>query len=311
MSNPANQTKDNLQADSSDPKYAESVQIVNAAFGRSREFLDFALPKQVAPPLLCRYRPGMKYGSHADSALIQLSNSRLRSDLSCTVFVNDTVRLRGGRIVDRDRQSGHRLQGRGRRGDRLPVDAAARSRFRCAPATGWCRSPLSKASSPISTSVRRSMSSTKSRRSKDSRCVGRAGPAWTSCGRIFCACGRLASGRSREDRGERRVGARLGFEPGHALADFGAVVAAATRAGLPPAARGIGVLGRFGVAREHRALRRSAPGRATPAPARNGSMIRAMPSAMLARSASKSTCHDPPGNRASASRFGQPFRQPA
>jgi PKHD-type hydroxylase len=98
VSNPANQTKDNLQADSSDPKYAESVQIVNAAFGRSREFLDFALPKHVAPPLLCRYRPGMKYGSHADSALIQLSNSRLRSDLSCTVFVNEPSAYEGGEL---------------------------------------------------------------------------------------------------------------------------------------------------------------------------------------------------------------------
>ena len=31
VSNPANLTKDNLQADSADPKYAESVQIVNMA----------------------------------------------------------------------------------------------------------------------------------------------------------------------------------------------------------------------------------------------------------------------------------------
>src|ERR1700686_335784 len=66
-SNPANQTKDNLQVDPSDPKYAESVQIVSAAFSRSREFMDFAMPKHVAPPLLCRYAPGMKYGAHADA----------------------------------------------------------------------------------------------------------------------------------------------------------------------------------------------------------------------------------------------------
>ena len=39
VSNPANQTKDNLQVDHTDPKYAESVQIVNAAFARSREFI--------------------------------------------------------------------------------------------------------------------------------------------------------------------------------------------------------------------------------------------------------------------------------
>ena len=38
ISNPANLTKDNLQADASDPHYAESVQIVNDAFNRCEEF---------------------------------------------------------------------------------------------------------------------------------------------------------------------------------------------------------------------------------------------------------------------------------
>jgi PKHD-type hydroxylase len=97
-SNPANVTKNNLQADAGDPKYAESVQIVNAALARSREFMDFALPKRVAPPLLSRYEPGMKYGAHADAALIPLGASRLRSDLSCTVFINDPVAYEGGEL---------------------------------------------------------------------------------------------------------------------------------------------------------------------------------------------------------------------
>ena len=82
VSNPANLTKQNLQADAGDPKYAESVQIVTAALSRSREFADFAMPRRVAPPLLCRYEPGMKYGAHADSALLQIGNARLRSDLA-------------------------------------------------------------------------------------------------------------------------------------------------------------------------------------------------------------------------------------
>ena len=98
VSNPANTTKDNLQVDYADPKYNESVQIVSAAFARSREFVDFAMPKRIAPPLLCRYEPGMKYGGHADSALIQVGNSRLRSDLSCTVFVSDPATYDGGEL---------------------------------------------------------------------------------------------------------------------------------------------------------------------------------------------------------------------
>ena len=99
ISNPANISKQNLQADPTDPKYAESVQIVAGAMTRSREFGSFALPKRVAPPLLCRYEPGMKYGAHADSAIIQLANVKLRSDLSCTVFIGDPATYEGGELA--------------------------------------------------------------------------------------------------------------------------------------------------------------------------------------------------------------------
>jgi PKHD-type hydroxylase len=99
VSNPANTSKQNLQADPADPRYAESVQVVAAAFSRSREFASFALPKRIAPPLLCRYEPGMKYGQHADAGIIQLQNAKLRSDLSCTVFVGDPANYEGGELA--------------------------------------------------------------------------------------------------------------------------------------------------------------------------------------------------------------------
>lgn len=98
-SNPANTTKDNLQADLGDPRYQESTQIVSAAFARSREFRDFAFPKRIAPPLLARYEPGMKYGAHADAALIAVGNTNIRSDLSCTVFISDPSTYEGGELV--------------------------------------------------------------------------------------------------------------------------------------------------------------------------------------------------------------------
>ena len=97
-SNPANETKNNLQADTTDPKNAEVSQLVSGAFARSREFLDFAMPKRLAPPLMSRYAPGMKYGAHADAAIIALANMRLRSDVSCTVFINDPASYEGGEL---------------------------------------------------------------------------------------------------------------------------------------------------------------------------------------------------------------------
>ncbi|MEZ5498343.1 MAG: Fe2+-dependent dioxygenase [Steroidobacteraceae bacterium] len=98
VSNPANTTKNNLQIDTQDSRYAESVQIVNAALWRSREFVDFAMPKRLAPPLLCRYDAAMQYGAHADAAILQIGNARLRSDLSCTVFINDPSSYDGGEL---------------------------------------------------------------------------------------------------------------------------------------------------------------------------------------------------------------------
>jgi PKHD-type hydroxylase len=101
VSNPANLTKDNLQADASDPRYGESVQIVGAAFARSEEFRAFAFPKRMMPPLLARYEPGMKYGAHADAALLQIDakSPPMQSDLSATVFIADPRSYDGGELV--------------------------------------------------------------------------------------------------------------------------------------------------------------------------------------------------------------------
>ena len=98
VTNPANTTKQNLQADHADPKFAESVQIVQAAITRSQEFMEFAMPRRIAPPLLCRYESGMKYGAHADAAVIHVPNGRIRSDLSCTVFIGSPSSYDGGEL---------------------------------------------------------------------------------------------------------------------------------------------------------------------------------------------------------------------
>jgi PKHD-type hydroxylase len=41
----------------------------------------------------------MKYGGHADAAIIQLQNIKLRSDLSCTVFIGDPASYEGGELA--------------------------------------------------------------------------------------------------------------------------------------------------------------------------------------------------------------------
>jgi len=103
QSNPHNTTKLNLQADLNDRGHAEAAHIVLEAFARSRPFQDFAMPKRIAPPMLARYQPGMKYGPHADTAFMAVPFDgkivNLRSDLSATIFLNDPRSYEGGELV--------------------------------------------------------------------------------------------------------------------------------------------------------------------------------------------------------------------
>ena len=102
LSNPNNISKVNLQSDQSDPRYPEAAKIVVDAFQRCRPFRDFAYPKRIAPPLLSRYEPGMKYGPHADTSFMTIGGPepyRMRSDLSCTIFLNDPASYQGGELV--------------------------------------------------------------------------------------------------------------------------------------------------------------------------------------------------------------------
>jgi len=99
ISNPNNLTKDNLQVDPADPRAAESTRIVADAFSRSQAFQDFAFPRRIAPPLLCRYEPGMKYGAHADAAHLMVEGRVLQSDISATVFIADPSTYQGGELV--------------------------------------------------------------------------------------------------------------------------------------------------------------------------------------------------------------------
>src|SRR3954464_3633772 len=97
ITNPHNKTKQNEQLHDANA-YQKSSQLLLQAFGRSEEFREFAFPAVIAPPLMTRYKPGMKYGAHADAAYMQLPGSAIRSDLSCTIFLNDPKDYEGGEL---------------------------------------------------------------------------------------------------------------------------------------------------------------------------------------------------------------------
>src|SRR5438067_1230817 len=67
ISNPHNKAKQNLQLH--DPgAYKRSAEIVLRALMASEEFRNFAFPASIAPPMLTRYQPGMRYGGEGEVA---------------------------------------------------------------------------------------------------------------------------------------------------------------------------------------------------------------------------------------------------
>ena len=97
VSNPHNKAKDNEQLHEQSA-YQRSAKLIVTAMSASAEFLEFAFPAQIAPPLLTRYRPGMHYGAHADAAYLPLPGGTLRSDISCTIFLNEPESYEGGAL---------------------------------------------------------------------------------------------------------------------------------------------------------------------------------------------------------------------
>ncbi len=97
VTNPHNQAKHNEQLHEASA-YKESSELLRQALVRSVEFAEFAFPVALAPPMMTRYKPGMKYGAHADAAFIQLPGASIRSDVSCTIFLNDPADYEGGEL---------------------------------------------------------------------------------------------------------------------------------------------------------------------------------------------------------------------
>jgi PKHD-type hydroxylase len=97
FTNPHNRAKQNEQLHDQ-TAYQRSAQLLHAALVRNEELMNFAFPVKIAPPLLTRYKPAMKYGFHSDAAFMQLPTGGLRSDISCTIFLNEPESYEGGAL---------------------------------------------------------------------------------------------------------------------------------------------------------------------------------------------------------------------
>ena len=90
--------KRNLQIRKDAAGAREIKRLVVAGLTRNPVFQRVAIPKRVQPPLVNRYEPGMEYGRHVDDALMG-GPSKVRTDLSVTVFLSDPGDYDGGELV--------------------------------------------------------------------------------------------------------------------------------------------------------------------------------------------------------------------
>ncbi|WP_432240797.1 Fe2+-dependent dioxygenase [Herbaspirillum robiniae] len=78
--------------------------MVLAALRRNQMFFSAALPRQVATPMFNRYGAGGDHlGDHVDVAMrFMPDGSRVRTDVSCTLFLSEPDEYEGGELVVAD-----------------------------------------------------------------------------------------------------------------------------------------------------------------------------------------------------------------
>ena len=99
ISNPNNKAKNNLQLDHTESSYQESAKLMGEALVQNESVQDFTFMQKIAPPLICRYEPDMSYGIHSDNAFVNVGQTALRSDISCTIFIADPDTYEGGELT--------------------------------------------------------------------------------------------------------------------------------------------------------------------------------------------------------------------
>ncbi|WP_422505514.1 Fe2+-dependent dioxygenase, partial [Acinetobacter sp. JADD-285] len=104
--------KHNQQLPEEHPITHQLSNIILDALGKHPLFLSAAIPLDIIPPLFNRYENHESFGFHVDNSirLIRGSNQRLRTDLSCTVFLSEPEEYEGGELVIEDTYGYHEIK---------------------------------------------------------------------------------------------------------------------------------------------------------------------------------------------------------
>ena len=103
--------KRNEQLPETSPLRAELARIVLAALARSPLYFAAALPLKTLTPRFNRYRDGGEYGFHVDGAVMRSGDGgHVRSDISCTLFLNGPEEYDGGELIVSDTYGEHEVK---------------------------------------------------------------------------------------------------------------------------------------------------------------------------------------------------------
>jgi len=108
----AAEVKRNLQYSTEAPDFAALSGAVAAALERHPLFVAAALPRRILPPMFNRYAGGGTYGDHIDNAsqIDRRDGTRVRTDLSVTVFLAEPEDYDGGELVVEDTYGAHEVK---------------------------------------------------------------------------------------------------------------------------------------------------------------------------------------------------------
>jgi len=104
--------KSNLQLPIDSPAAHQLGNLVLDRLGRCPLFIASVLPLRVLPPRFNRYQGGGAYGNHIDNALFRMpgGDDYVRTDISCTLFLNEPDEYEGGELVVEDSYGDHRVK---------------------------------------------------------------------------------------------------------------------------------------------------------------------------------------------------------
>jgi PKHD-type hydroxylase len=95
--------KDNQQLSADNPAAREVGETILRALSRNPLFMSAALPLHIMPAMFNRYSGGQNFGTHVDGSVRTLADGhRIRTDLSCTLFLAAPDEYDGGELIVED-----------------------------------------------------------------------------------------------------------------------------------------------------------------------------------------------------------------